>query len=104
MRIISKKVFSEAAKKYPTHRNALLATYAKLKQVNAVTPDNLRAVFPSLDNFRYKDRWWVIDISGNHLRLFAFIEFIGQRVYVKHIVTHTEYDQLVERYRRGELS
>ncbi len=56
------------------------------------------AVFPSLDNFKYKDKWWVIDIGGNNLRMIAFIEFRDNRLYVKHIVTHAEYDKLCRKY------
>lgn len=64
------------------------------------TPDELRQVFPSLDNFRYRDKWWVIDISGNRLRLLAFIDFNLNRLYVRHTVSHAEYDQLTEAYRK----
>lgn len=55
-------------------------------------------MLPSLDSFRYKDLWWVIDIAGNNLRLIAFISFEQQIVYVKHITTHSEYDKLCRRY------
>jgi mRNA interferase HigB len=51
---------------------------------------------------KYKDKWWVIDIGGNNLRLLAFIEFRDQRMYVKHIVTHSEYDKLCEFYAKGK--
>lgn len=48
----------------------------------------------------YKDKWWVIDIGGNNLRLLAFIEFRDNRMYVKHIVTHADYDKLCKKYAR----
>jgi mRNA interferase HigB len=60
-------------------------------------------MFSSSDNFRYKDKWWVIDVAGNHMRVIAFIQFAQNRVYVKHILTHAEYDKLCNRYARGEL-
>lgn len=63
----------------------------------------MKQVFPSLDNFKYKDKWWAIDIGGNHLRLMAFIQFVQNRIYVKHIVSHAEYDKLCDQYRRGKL-
>ena len=63
----------------------------------------MKRVVPSLDNFKYKDKWWVADLGGNNLRLIAFIEFRHQRVFVKHIVDHKEYDRLTDRYRRKEL-
>ncbi len=33
----------------------------------------------------------------------AFIQFIHNRMYVKHILTHAEYDKLCNRYARGDL-
>ena len=61
-------------------------------------PYEPKAVFPSLDNFKYKKKWWVIDIGDNNLRMIAFIEFRDNRMYVKHIVTHAEYDKLCKKY------
>ncbi|WP_237363872.1 type II toxin-antitoxin system HigB family toxin [Vibrio marisflavi] len=52
--------------------------------------------------FKYKDKWYVIDIGGNTLRLIAFIEFVGKKCFIKHIVTHSEYDRITEDYRRGK--
>lgn len=51
-------------------------------------------------NFKYRDKWWVIDIGGNNLRLIAFVEFRDNRMYVKHIFSHAEYDRLTDKYRR----
>lgn len=63
----------------------------------------MRKVFTSLDNFKYKDKWWVIDVAGNNLRVIAFIQFVHNRMYIKHIVNHSEYDKLCKRYSKGEL-
>lgn len=100
MHVISRKPFLEAAKKYPTDARAILATYKVLRNGDFSSPAALRKVFSSLDNFKYKKKWWVIDIGGNNLRLMAFIEFRDNRMYVKHIVTHAQYDKLCEKYRK----
>lgn len=100
--IISKRPFNEAARRFPGQRSALAQTYRGLKQGRFASPDEMRNVFPTLDNFRYRDKWWVLDIGGNHLRLLAYIHFAGNRVYVKHILTHAEYDKLCSNYARGE--
>jgi len=100
MHVISRRPFFEAAKRYPNSRVAIEDCYRVLKNGTFENPEALRRVFPSLDNFKYRDRWWVIDISGNHLRLMAFIEFKYNRLYVRHIVTHAEYDKLTEKYRK----
>ncbi len=100
MHVISRRPFSEAAKLYPNCKTAIDDCYQVLKNGVFNTPDELHKVFPSLDNFKYRDRWWVIDIGGNHLRLMAFIEFKHNRLYVKHIVTHAQYDKLTDKYRK----
>ena len=101
--VISKKPFSVAASNHPRRRDAILDTYNVLRKGHFDTPGAMKAVFSSLDNFKYKDKWWVIDIGGNNLRLIAAILFSNQKVFVKHIVTHAEYDKLCTRYRKGDM-
>jgi mRNA interferase HigB len=99
--VISKKPFKEAADRYPNERTAILDAYSVLNRGAFTNPHELRQIFPSLDNFKYKKKWWVIDIGGNNLRLIAAVQFVHQRIYVKHIVSHSEYDKLCEQYRKG---
>ena len=99
MHVISRKPFDDAATRYPAARAALLRCYDLLRKGNFTTPDQLRNAFPSLDNFKYRDKWWVLDIAGNNLHLIAFIQFRDNRMYVKHIVNHSEYDALTKAYR-----
>ncbi|QTR50627.1 type II toxin-antitoxin system HigB family toxin [Candidatus Thiothrix anitrata] len=100
MHVISRKPFNDASLKFLNDADAIEAAYKTLRNDNFANPLALKAVFPSLDNFRYKDKWWVIDIGGNNLRLLAFIEFRDNRMYVKHIVTHADYDKLCKKYAR----
>lgn len=100
MHVISRKPFNDAVKKYPNDAQALVATYQTLRSGNFRTPNELKQVFPSLDNFKYRDKWYVIDIGGNNLRMIALIEFRDNRMYVKHIATHSDYDKLCDKYRR----
>jgi mRNA interferase HigB len=100
MHVISRKPFSDAAKAYPNDAEAIDRTYRVLRSGDFDTPQALQQVFRSLDNFKYKNKWWVLDIGGNNLRLIAFIEFRDNRMYVKHIVPHAEYDKLCKRYRK----
>ncbi len=101
MHVISKRPFIDAAKKYPNDREALLVMYRVLNSTNFRAPEELRAVFPSLDNFKYNDRWWVLDVGGHNLRILAFIQFVNGRIYIKHIVNHADYDKLTDKYRKA---
>ncbi|MCZ7598160.1 MAG: type II toxin-antitoxin system HigB family toxin [Gammaproteobacteria bacterium] len=94
MHVISRLPFLEAARRYPNQRQAPEDVYRVLRRGGFDSPEDMRWVFPSLDNFRYRDKWWVIDVGGDQLRMIAFIQFVQRRIYVKHIVTHAEYDRL----------
>lgn len=65
-------------------------------------PEEMKRYIPSLDNFKYRDKWWVIDVSGNSLRLISYIDFRLHKIFVKHIVSHAEYDKLTAYYRGNE--
>ncbi|UPG92834.1 type II toxin-antitoxin system HigB family toxin [Luteibacter aegosomatissinici] len=99
MHVISKRPFTEAATNYPNDADALMRTYRLLDAAEVALPTELKKIFGSLDNFKYEDRWWVIDIGGNNLRLIAFIDFRTGWVLIKHIVTHADYDRICKKYR-----
>lgn len=101
MHVISRKPFVEAALAHPNDAAAIARTYRVLRNGKFRTPEELKQCFPSLDNFKARDKWWVLDIGGNNLRLVAFIEFRDQRVYVKYIVPHAEYDKLCKSLRKA---
>lgn len=50
----------------------------------------LKKSFNSVD--KVKD-FYVFDLGGNKLRLIANIHFQRQKVYIRHILTHKEYDK-----------
>ncbi len=101
MNVLSKRVFNDAAKKYPNDKIALMDMYKSLHKNDFSNPDELKAIYSSLDNFKYKDKWWVIDVGGNNLRILVFIQFVNKRMYIKHIVSHSDYDKLTDRYRKS---
>lgn len=103
MHVIRKEPFETAKTLYPNCAEALDATYKALYKSTAKTPEDLKKLFPSLDNFKYIDKWYVIDIGGNTLRLIAFIEFQGGKCFIKHIVTHAEYDRITDGYRTKKI-
>ncbi|MGR5298465.1 type II toxin-antitoxin system HigB family toxin [Vibrio mediterranei] len=101
MHVISKKPFNDAKRQFPNNAAALDTIYNQLKRSSFASSDEMKKVFKTLDNFKYKDKWYVLDIGGNNLRLLAFIEFKHNRMYVKHIVSHAEYDKLCKRYSKS---
>lgn len=99
MRVISKGRFIEAAERYPNNKVGLRDAYRALNEGAFNTPGEMMNTFPSLDNFKYEDKWYVIDVGGNNLRVILYIVFAARLVYVKHILTHAEYNKLIEKHR-----
>jgi len=100
MRIISRRPFNDAAKKYPNDAKALTHLYAVLNTQKFKTPDELKAVFHSLDNFKYEDKWWVVDVGGNNLRMVAAIQFVHELMHIKFIGSHADYDKFTAKHRK----
>lgn len=99
MHLISKRPFNTAANKYPNDKEALMDLYRMLKKSSFKTPDEMKIFFKTLDNFKYKNKWYVLDVGGNNLRIIALIQFVNKRIYIKHIVNHADYDKLCKKYR-----
>ena len=96
-------MFDKAARIYPNDRAAILDLYNLLNKCDFSAPDEMRQALPSLDNFKNVDKWYVIDIGGNNLRLIAYINFVTKKLNSKYIATHAEYDKLTEKAKKGEL-
>jgi mRNA interferase HigB len=50
---------------------------------------DLRKTFSAVDRV---GQFYVFDIGGNKYRIIAAIHFDKQRLYVRHVFTHKEYD------------
>lgn len=80
MHVISHKPFNEAIKCFPPYEGALIDLLNLLEKTEFSDPGEMKRYIPSLDNFKYRDKLWVINIAGNHLRLIAYIDFRLQNV------------------------
>jgi mRNA interferase HigB len=89
MRIISYKKIKEAQQTHPETSTALEGWYRLIAKNDFGNFAELKSVFKSVD--KVEDRY-VFNIGGNKLRLIAIIQFDRRKVYIKHILTHKEYD------------
>lgn len=101
MHVLSKLPFNIAADRHPEHAEEIIDAWKTLRSYDATTPEELRVLFPSLDNMKYVKNAWVIDIGGNDLRLLGKIYFDKNRMYVKGIYTHKEYDKIWSYHIKG---
>ena len=90
MHIITQKRIWDAKKKYPESANALDGWYRVIKRNQFNSFSQLKKSFNSVD--KVKD-FYVFDLGSNKLRLIANIHFQRQKVYIRHILTHKEYDK-----------
>ena len=77
--VISKEPFDEAAKRNPNDALAIRALYRLVCEIDFSSPTEMKALIPSLDNFKYRNKWWVLDVGGNNLRVIAYIDFVNKR-------------------------
>ena len=90
MHIITRKCLLEFAKKHPDCSSALESWYRIVKRTNFNSFNDLRQTFPNADDV---GKLTVFNIGGNKARLIAAIHYNTHRVYIRHILTHNEYDR-----------
>ncbi|MBU0698613.1 MAG: type II toxin-antitoxin system HigB family toxin [Proteobacteria bacterium] len=90
MHIITRKRLLKFAKKHPDCSTALESWYRIVKRTDFNSFAELRQAFPSADNV---GNLTVFNIGGNKARLIAAKHYNTHRIYIRHILTHKEYDR-----------
>ena len=90
MHIISRKALRQFWEKHPDAKNPLQRWYKIVRQTEFRNFAELRRTFPSADKV---GDLVVFNIGGNKYRLIVSIHFNRGKVYVRHVLTHREYDQ-----------
>jgi mRNA interferase HigB len=90
MHIITKRRIIEAKALYPECASALDGWLKIVKNNEFNSFSDLKASFNSIDKV---GNLYVFDIGGNKLRLIASVHFNRQKLYIRHILTHKEYDK-----------
>lgn len=98
MRIITVKRIWEAKERWPQSATALDEWYRKIKSFRAADFAALKAVFPATDKV---GALHVFDIGGNKVRLIAVVRYTTQKLYIRHVLDHREYDRGQWREERG---
>lgn len=90
MRIISIKVLRQFWEQYPDSKLPLTRWFKIVRHTTFCGFSELRTTFPSVDKI---GKWIVFNIGGNKYRLIAVIHFNLGTVYIRHVLTHQEYDK-----------
>jgi mRNA interferase HigB len=90
MHIISRRKLREFAEIYPDAATPLDNWYRVAKSANWNNLIEVRQVYRSADA---AGNFTVFNIKGNDYRLIVDIIYLTQRIYVKYVLTHAEYDR-----------
>lgn len=90
MHIITKRRIEEAKALYPACATALGGWHKIVKNNDFKSFADLKTTFNSVDKV---GTLYVFDIGGNKLRVITSIHFNRQKLYIRHILTHKQYDR-----------
>lgn len=90
MRIISRKALREYAENHPVAEEVLFDWYRKMKGISPTNFAELRQTFPSADIF---GDCVVFNVGGNNYRIITHLDYRGQRVFIRFVLSHAEYSK-----------
>ncbi len=90
MHVITRKALVEFWTRHPDSREALARWHKIVEKSSYQSFAELRLTFPSAD---IVGQYTVFNIGGNKVRLIASIHYDRGRVYVRHVLTHEEYNR-----------
>ena len=90
MKLVTRRRLIEFAQEHPNAESALDHWYRIVKRTNFDSFAELRKTFPSADHV---GKFTLFNIGGNKARLIAAIHYNTHRVYIRHVLTHKEYDR-----------
>jgi len=90
MHVITRKRLNEYAEKYPETRTALANWYDLVSSNDFSSLPNLKLMFPTADQV---GKLTVFNVGGNKVRLVAAIHYNRNRIYIRGVLTHEEYDR-----------
>lgn len=96
MHIITRKRILDFSREHPSCATALDSWYRIVKSSTFNNFVELRSTFPSADQV---ENLTVFNIGGNKARLVAAIHYNTQRLYIRAVLTHSQYD--TNKWREG---
>jgi mRNA interferase HigB len=90
MHVITRTRLVEFWEKHSTAKNFLLLWYNLTVGANWQNFVELRELFPSAD---LVENFTVFNVGGNKYRLIVFVDYTYQKVFIRHVLTHSEYNK-----------
>lgn len=90
MHVITRKRLREFAARHRQAAEPLNVWYAIMSKTDFGSFAEIKRSFRSVDKV---GKFTVFDFGGNKYRLIAAIHYNRKKVYIRHVLTHAEYDQ-----------
>lgn len=90
MRVISNKALTDFAAIHPSAEEPLQAWRKIVESRTFGSFAEIKTTFNTVDKV---DLFYVFDIAGNKYRIISAIHFDQQKLFVRHVFTHKEYDK-----------
>lgn len=100
MHVISKKRLKEFWEKHPAAKEPMKAWHTLVEDTNFADFNDVKRTFNSAD---YAKPFTIFDVGGNNFRVIVNIHYDRQKVFIRYVLTHAEYDGWCKKYRSNKL-
>jgi mRNA interferase HigB len=91
MHVITRKVLNEFAQRYPQSRKPLETWWTVCNKNQFLNFEELKKTFGTADRI---NNCLVFNIDGGKYRLVVRVNLFAQRMWIKYILSHEEYERL----------
>jgi mRNA interferase HigB len=92
--VISRRPLVDFSRRHSDARNALAAWFKLARKGTFRDLPELKRTFGGVDYLRIGEReFYVFNVGGNKCRLIAAVHFNTQKLFVRYVLTHAEYDR-----------
>jgi mRNA interferase HigB len=90
LHVITRRKLLDASEKHPELAGPLDMWFRLAKRAQWKSIEEVRGDFPAADGV---GKFTVFNVKGNHFRLIAEVNYRTGRIFVRHILTHAQYDK-----------
>ena len=99
MHVISKKALEDFWLTHPSAKSPMQSWYKIVSKSGFTSFDEVKRTFNSAD---YVAPCTVFNVGGNNFRIIAVIHYNRQKLYIRHVFTHKDYDRWSDQHRRSQ--
>ena len=100
MHVISLKMLREFWNKHPEAEQPLRNWHTVAEHSRFADFADLRRSFRSAD---YVAPYTIFDVGGNNFRVVVIVRYREDKIFVRWVMTHREYDDWCKLYRKGKV-